>query len=247
MPSSSPSMSWNEPQCHQRHWLSLYLMVRFLNPFFSFSARKKRTVSSCQEKKEGIVPTVVPEFSQKIPAFLCPFHPSLLSERASRSARAFRRHLLCGSNTAPVGADDSVRPYRTRISPQTSAKPSLPTAGRTESSAPTILSYFFRIPFAAESKGAPRNQTVTQQRGHSLERKKEQADTELSASAGSAVQRASSDAAAILFFLRKEAKRMGAQMFSEKQKENAVNSPFLKENRKQARKRHLRTISIVPA
>ena len=33
----------------------------------------------------------------------------------------------------------------------------------------------------------------------------------------------------------------------EKQKENAVNSPFLKENRKQARKRHSRTISIVPA
>ena len=112
-----------------------------------------------------------------------------------------------------VGADDSVRPYRTRISPQTSAKPSLPTAGRTESSAPTILSYFFRIPFAAGSKGAPRNQTVTQQRGHSLERKKEQADTELSAPAGSAVQRASSDASAILFFLRKEAKRMGAQLF----------------------------------
>ena len=65
----------------------------FLNPFFSFSARKKRTVSICQEKKEGTVPTVVPEFSQKISASLRPFHPSLLSERASRSARAFRsRH-----------------------------------------------------------------------------------------------------------------------------------------------------------
>ena len=209
------------------------------------------------------MPTAVLNLTQKISAFLCPSHPSLLSERASRSARAFRRHLLCGSNTAPVGADDPVRPYRTRISPQTSAKPSLPTAGRTESSAPTILSYFFRIPFAAGSKGeaplverespenrpkgslvvsflfftgrgdsflspkrerkewgrkhirrsfkgAPQNQTVTQQSGHSLERKKEQADTELSASAESAVQRASSDAAAILFFLRKEAKRMGA-------------------------------------
>ena len=101
--------------------------------------------------------------------------------------------------------------------------------------------------YAAESKGVSRNQTVTQRSGHSLERKKEQTDTELSASAGSAVQRASSDASAILFFLRKEAKRMGAQMFSEKQKENTVNSPFLKENRKQARKRHSRTISIVPA
>ena len=181
-----------------------------MNPFFSFSARKKRMGSISQEKKEGTVPTAVPEFSQEISASLRPFYPSLLSERASRSARAFRRHLLCGSNTAPVGADDPVRPYRTMISPQTSAKPSLPTAGRTESSAPTILSYFFRIPFAAESKGISQNQTVTQQCGHSLERKKEQADTELSAPAGSAVQRASSDAAAILFFLRKEAKRMGA-------------------------------------
>ena len=54
---------------------------------------------------------------------------------------------------------------------------------------------------------------MTQQRGHSLERKKEQADTELSASAGSAVQRASSDAVAILFFLRNETKRMGRNPF----------------------------------
>ena len=92
MPSSSPSMSWNEPQCHQRHWLSLYLMVRFLNPFFSFSARKKRTVSNCQEKTEGTVPTVVLKFSQNISIFSRPSRRSLPSERASRSARAFRRH-----------------------------------------------------------------------------------------------------------------------------------------------------------
>ena len=38
---------------------------------------------------------------------------------------------------AHVGADDSVRPYRATISPQISVKPFLPTAGRTESSAPT--------------------------------------------------------------------------------------------------------------
>ena len=101
MPSSSPSMSWNEPQCRQRHWLSLHLMVRFLNPFFSFSARKKRTVSNYQEKKEGTVPTVVPEFSQNISIFSRPSRRSLPSERASRSARAFRKHLLCDSNTAP--------------------------------------------------------------------------------------------------------------------------------------------------
>ena len=48
--------------------------------------------------------------------------------------------------------------------------------------------------YAADSKGVSRNQTVTQRSGCGLERKKETADTELSASAGSAVQRASSDA-----------------------------------------------------
>ena len=92
-----------------------------------------------------------------------------------------------------------------------------------------------RLPYAAGSKVAPRNQTVTQQRGHSLERKKEQADTELSASAGSAVQRASSDAAAILFFLRKEAKRMGAQSLLVLQK-NAVCVHFPKSEKIRAQK-----------
>ena len=51
----------------------------FLNPFFSFSARKKRTGSISQEQKAGTVPTVVPEFSQKISAsavrFIHPYHP----------------------------------------------------------------------------------------------------------------------------------------------------------------------------
>ena len=183
-----------------------------------------------------------------------------------------------------VGADDSVRPYRTRISPQTSAKPSLPTAGRTESSAPTILSYFFRLSYAAgskgeaplverespenrpkgslvvsffsspgaailfflrkekeknggantyaaESKGASRNQTVTQQSGHSLERKKEQADTELSASAGSAVQRASSDAVARRG-VGKPFERFPHALFSFG---GSTPFPFLKEKRKWGR------------
>ena len=55
---------------------------------------------------------------------------------------------------------------------------------------------------------------MTQQSGCGLERKKEQANTELSASAGSAVQRASSDAAAILFFPRKEKEKNGGANFS---------------------------------
>ena len=120
----------------------------FLNPFFSFSARKKRTVSICQEKKEGTVPTVVLNLTQKSLAFICPLRQTLPPERSLRSAR--------------------------RLSKSSS--------------------YTSDIPYAAESKGAPQNQTVTQQSGHSLERKKEQANTELSASAGSTVQRASSDA-----------------------------------------------------
>ena len=91
----------------------------FLNPFFSFSARKKRTGSISQEKKEGTVPTVVLNLTQKISDFLCPPRQSLPPERSLRIA--FRRHLLCDSNTAPVGADDPVRPYRTMISPQTPA------------------------------------------------------------------------------------------------------------------------------
>ena len=41
------------------------LIGPFLNPFFSFSARKKRTVSIFQEKKEGKVRTVVLNLTQK--------------------------------------------------------------------------------------------------------------------------------------------------------------------------------------
>ena len=74
----------------------------FLNPFFSFSARKKRTVSIFHEKKESNVPTVVLNLTQKISAISCPSRPSLPPERSLRSARAFRRCLPCDSSTAPV-------------------------------------------------------------------------------------------------------------------------------------------------
>ena len=70
----------------------------FLNPFFSFSARKKRTVSICQEKKEGIVPTVVQKFSQKISAFSRPSHPSLPPERSLRSAHRLSETPSCISD-----------------------------------------------------------------------------------------------------------------------------------------------------
>ena len=82
---------------------------------------------------------------------------------------------------------------------------------------------------------------MTQQSGHSLERKKEQADTELSASAGSAVQRASSDAAAILFFLRKEKEKNGGAnvLLLEKQKENSVRFSFSEREAELASKKAL--------
>ncbi len=116
---------------------------RFFEPILFFLLlRKKRTVSSCQEKKEGKVPTVVQNFSQKISAFLRPSHPSLPPERSLRSAHRLSETPAMLPPRLFVGADDSVRPYRTMISPQTSAKPSLPAGGRTVSSAPTILSFF---------------------------------------------------------------------------------------------------------
>ena len=86
--------------------------------------------------------------------------------------------------------------------------------------------------YVASSKGAPRNQTVTQRSGHSLERKKEQADTELSASAGSAVQRASSDAVARRG-VGKPFERFPHALFSFG---GSTPFPFLKEKRKWGRK-----------
>ena len=74
----------------------------FLNPFFSFSARKKRTVSIFHEKKESNVPTVVLNLTQKISAISCPSRPSLPPERSLRAARAFRRCLPCDSSSAPI-------------------------------------------------------------------------------------------------------------------------------------------------
>ena len=66
-----------------------------MNPFFSFSARKKRTVSIFQEKKEGRVPTVVLNLTQKISAISCPLRQTLPPERSLRSAhRGVRRSQL---------------------------------------------------------------------------------------------------------------------------------------------------------
>ena len=57
-----------------------------------------------------------------------------------------------------------------------------------------------------------KNRKATQQRGCLSERKKEGADMKVSALAENGMQRVSSDAAAVLFFLKKRKKRMGAQI-----------------------------------
>ena len=71
----------------------------FLNPFFSFSARKKRTVSIFHEKKESNVPTVVLNLTQKISAIIRPLRQSLPSERSLRSAHRFSAEPRSKTNT----------------------------------------------------------------------------------------------------------------------------------------------------
>ena len=84
----------------------------FLNPFFSFSARKKRTVSTCQEKKEGTVPTVVQKFSQKISAFIRPLRQTLPPERSLRSAHRLSAELR--RKIAPKHSPSGKVPSRAR-------------------------------------------------------------------------------------------------------------------------------------
>ena len=55
------------------------------------------------------------------------------------------------------------------------------------------------------------NRKATQRSGRLSERKRKGADMKFSALAGNGMQRVSSDAAAVLFFLKKRKKRMGAQ------------------------------------
>ena len=55
------------------------------------------------------------------------------------------------------------------------------------------------------------NRKATQRSGRLSERKRKGADMKFSALAGNGMQRVSSDAAAVLFFLQKRKKRMGAQ------------------------------------
>ena len=99
----------------------------FLNQFFSFSARKKRTVSNCQEKKEGKVRTVVLNLTQMISDSSCPSRKSLPPERSLRSAHRLSAELpskanICGrtGSSAPTRcdarsrkrADEGIGPYR---------------------------------------------------------------------------------------------------------------------------------------
>ena len=78
-----------------------------LNPFFSFSFRKKRTGSICQEKKEGSSSYRSPKFSQKISAFIRPSRPSLAPERSRRSAHRLSETPVILILLLPIGADDS--------------------------------------------------------------------------------------------------------------------------------------------
>ena len=67
-------------------------------------------VSGFQEKKEGEVRTVALNLTLKIANSSCPLPQSLLSERALRSARAFRRE-----GSSEVGrrrADVGIGPYK---------------------------------------------------------------------------------------------------------------------------------------
>ena len=82
----------------------------FLNPFFSFSARKKRTVSIFQEKKEGKVRTVVLNLTQKISAISCPSRQTLPPERSLRSAHRLSVQLHSKTNAfGPMRASAPTR------------------------------------------------------------------------------------------------------------------------------------------
>ena len=78
-----------------------------MNPFFSFSARKKRTVSISQEKKEGKVRTVVLNLTQKISDSSCPSRLSLPPERSLRSAHRLSAELRQKISQQPAGPPSS--------------------------------------------------------------------------------------------------------------------------------------------
>ena len=84
----------------------------FLTPFFSFSFRKKRTVSNCQEKKEGKVRTVVLNLTQMISDSSCPSRKSLPPERSLRSAHCLSAELH--SRTKAFGPMKASAPTRER-------------------------------------------------------------------------------------------------------------------------------------
>ena len=96
------------------------LIGPFLNPFFSFSARKKRTVSICQEKKEGKARTVVLNLTQKISAISCPSRSSLPPERSLRSAH--RLSVQLHSKTNAFGPMRASAPTKSIVDSPTSIR-----------------------------------------------------------------------------------------------------------------------------
>ena len=174
-----------------------------LKPFFSFWQRKKRMGSkkrsfgrgrNRKKRADRVVRPYGCRGRSEVARIHCNCSPTLI--------RLLRRHLpRRGRQSAAAGMGRQGRPpLRVRRR----------TQGCTVSVGCCLTAI---IKIACGAGRTAKNQSATQRSGCGLERKKEQADTELSASAGSAVQRASSDAAAILFFLRKEAKRMVSLAF----------------------------------
>ena len=81
-----------------------------VRPLLPVSSARKGTVSSCQEKKAGKVPTAVLKFSRKISAFIRPSLPYLPSERASRSA-----HRLSAELRRKIVQQSTARHHQDRV------------------------------------------------------------------------------------------------------------------------------------
>ena len=143
------------------------------------------------------MPTVVLNLTQKISAISCPLRQTLPPERSLRSAhRGVRRSQL---HSASAGAAKAPYPL---------APSSFPNCDRCAGSqfGDTGALPFLEVLFLSNI-----NRKATQRSGRLSERKKKAANMEFSALAGNGMQRVSSDAAAVLFFLKKRKKRMGAQ------------------------------------
>ena len=150
------------------------------------------------------MPTVVPEFSQKIPAFSRPFHPSLPPERSLRSAHRLSESPSHTSDFHTPRVPRAKRPW---------------SSGRVQRTDRKVL---WSSPFFSylEPQGNPAQR---------LPCGEEEGDCGYGAFAapgGSVMQQPSSDEAAILFFLKKRKKRMGAQNFLAEKEKNGFKKAY---------------------